>query len=525
MKKIIFSGFISMLFSLDVSAMLDLSLEDEAQNTPAKYEIKYNELSESQRRLLHPIPTQEKIELTYSPEALGFLDKVAAGVFTNSNLFQKQFLNVFSASELNRIAKNSFDAHVGFFDTTLKWASLGLYSPTFQEIKGDMLVGLLFAGWYSLSDDPKEQDLLHARMEAVKKGLSANNQPYFNDVLHYLHETVLKTLNYEGFKRIHDLIGRKNSIYRLFSRYEGEIENITPSNNNGGAIVKANKTNFTFEQYKFMFSQNELEKLNQCPDHIQERALVIRSADMAGIAAMQVIETKKEVNTLKKQMKKDRETAQEIVTNLQDQIKEQKEQLEVQKEETNAQKEKNKTLEERIAALEASAIKKDQEEKTEKEQSQLIDEPKPPQRQEVQEEDKKQQEGTFVTTGHRERGNFKFGSRWKYCGEVVKLEKNVEAAEGEGEFSCGQLKIVGHFSRNRLDLSNAIIKFLDSEASFNSVGYFNMENIKMIKGSRRDKQKQQIIAIMPDDSRYFFSPNLIEYTNKDGEITKFVAER
>ncbi len=247
-------------------------------------------------RMLHPVPTKEKIELAYSPEALGFLDEViAAGVFTNSNPFQAQFLNVFSASELNKIAKKSFDNHVSLWRKGLGFASFGYFSPSFQEIKGDMLVGLLFAGWYSLSDDPKEQHILYARMEAVEKGLSANNQPYFNDVVRYLRDTVLETLNYEGFKRIDGLIRRKNSIYDLFSRYE--IEDIAPSNNNKGAIVKASKANFAFEQYQSMFSQNEWAGLKQCSDQTQKDALMIRTADMAGIAAMKVVELEEKIQT------------------------------------------------------------------------------------------------------------------------------------------------------------------------------------------------------------------------------------
>lgn len=371
-----------------------------------------------------------------------------------------------------------------------------------------MLVGLLFAGWYSLSDDPKEQHILYARIEAVEKGLSANNQPYFNDVVRYLRDTVLETLNYEGFKRIDGLIRRKNSIYDLFSRYE--IEDIAPSNNNKGAIVKASKANFAFEQYQSMFSQNEWAGLKQCSDQTQKDALMIRTADMAGIAAMKVVELeekiqKKEetaqrvVNNLQEQMKKDRETAQEIVTNLQ---------------------EKNRTLEERIAALEVST-KKDREEK----ERQLINEPKQVQESKEPTEEKKQQEGSFITTGRRELGNFKFGIRWKYNGEIVKLEGDNIEAEGKGEFSWGPLKIIGSFSHNRLDLSNAIIKREDIEVPINSVGYFNLENIKKISGRSGDKEKQQITANMPDGSKYIFSPNLIQFVTKDGQISEFVAER
>ena len=59
MKKILLSGFVNILCALDVSAMLDPSLE--AQNTPVTKILKYSELSELQMRLLHPVPTKEKI--------------------------------------------------------------------------------------------------------------------------------------------------------------------------------------------------------------------------------------------------------------------------------------------------------------------------------------------------------------------------------------------------------------------------------------------------------------------------------
>ncbi len=545
-----------MLYALDVSAMLSLPSETEGKDslvaktrTPVTGLLPYSELSKPQIARLHPIPTKEKVELAYSEEALGFLGRedvhfcgetmvrlhfsdmgnlfrgkatrfnggaMARLYFNMSNLFQAQFFNVFSAEEANRVAKDAFDSHVAqnrsWMSSIVGYFSGSSQGATFREMRKETLSSLFFAGFNSLSDDSQTRELFQQNIKQVKTQLSENKQPYFNAVVRYLYRSVQEALNYERFKRVPGLNERIREVNELFNRY-GVVDTASVGN---ALVARRRRQSFVLDGYRPIFTEEEWEALNECSGETKKEAVIIRTADMAGIAMMKAVEATEKISELENSLERDRKTAREVVTELQDQ-------LETQKEETNAQKEKNQSLEERIYALEAAAAKQKIEEK--KLSATMPQEP--PEKGDIQETVQLKQTNaeTNVGGGVDPKKGFCLG-RCHYDGETKEINGRLYA-EGLGCFKAGLLFIKGIFLQNRLNLSDAEISTQSRNVviGLNMSGYFPMEKIKNFRLVDIDRRQKKVWFGMPDGSKYIFSPNLIQFVTKDGQISEFIAER
>lgn len=182
-------------------------------------------------------------------------------------------------------------------------------------------------------------------------------------------------------------------------------------------------------------------------------------------------------------------------------------------------KDRIETLEERIAALEAAAVEKLYEEKTQR----LTESQKKPMLQEESRVEGIREKQILADYGDANVEESFYLSKLHYEGGVKSINGKL-FAEGSGHFKADFLFIKGNFLQNRLDLSNVEISTQSRKLVIDlwMSGYFSMEKIKNFQSVDCDRKKAWFK--MPDRSKYIFSHNLIQYVTPDGQISNFVPE-